>query len=216
MAQFKDLTGRRFGRWTVLYRTTDHIEPNGYKRVVYRCRCDCGKEVDVISGSLSKGQSRSCGCLQREYAKSGKGNRTHGMTGTRIYRAWKNMHTRCYNPKNKKYSRYGGRGIQICEEWNGEKGFENFKKWAYSNGYAENLTIDRIDNDGNYSPSNCRWIKQKAQASNKSTNRFIECDGNTKTVAEWGRTIGISPTHLYWRTNDQIQSIIHQYLETRA
>lgn len=211
MGQFKDLTGKVFGRWTVLYRTTDHIEPNGVKRVRYRCRCECGKEADVISGSLSKGQSRSCGCLQREYAKRGDNNRKHGMTGTRLHGIWKNMHTRCYNPKGKRYSRYGGRGISICEEWNGENGFAKFMEWAYKNGYNEDLTIERIDNDSDYSPINCKWIPLAEQASNRSSSRFVEYRGIKKTVAQWSRELHVKPIKMYQMTNEQILEAIQSY-----
>ena len=106
MGKLIDLTGKTFGRWTVLYRTDDYIEPSGAKRARYHCKCACGNEADVLAGSLRKGQSKSCGCLQREFAKSGAAKRTHGATGTRLHRIWKNMNTRCNNHKNQKYPRY--------------------------------------------------------------------------------------------------------------
>lgn len=213
MPKFKDLTGKRFGRWTVLYRTDDYIEPDGRHRVVYRCRCDCGTERDVISGSLSKGQSKSCGCLQKEWAKSGNVKRTHGMTGTRLYRIWKNINTRCHNPNNSKWERYGGRGIKICQEWQGENGFQNFYEWSMFNGYADDLTIDRKDNDGNYSPDNCRWVTNKVQANNTSQNRNITINGCTKTIAEWCDLYGLSRPDLYAHSDKEVYEILKQIVK---
>lgn len=213
MAKFKDLTGQRFGRWTVLYRTTDHIEKDGRHRVVYHCRCDCGNEADVISGSLGKGQSKSCGCLQREWAKSGVSKRKHGLTGTRIYRIWKNMNTRCNNPNNKKWDRYGGRGIKICDEWQGENGFENFYEWSMSNGYADNLTIDRQDNDKGYSPNNCRWVPFSVQSNNTSQNRNITVNGETKTIAEWSDLYGLNRPALYAHSDEEVYEILKEIIK---
>lgn len=214
MAQFKDLTGKKFGRWTVQYRTTDYIEANGAKRVRYHCVCDCGNEADVISGSLSKGLSRSCGCLQRDFMKSGNAKRKHGETGTRLYRIWKGLNNRTHNPNNPKYARYGERGIGVAEEWRGENGFTVFKEWALSNGYDDNLSIDRINNDGDYCPQNCRWVNNKAQANNTSVNRRIEVDGTERTIAEWIEYLGISKWKLYYHTDDEIKEVIKKNMPT--
>lgn len=117
------------------------------------------------------------------------GKTTHGKRHTRIYKTWTDMKSRCLNPNRPKYKRYGGRGITICEEW--LNSFEAFYDWAMANGYREDLTIDRIDNDGNYEPSNCRWITLAEQAANKSTNHFITHEGMTFTIAEWARRINV-------------------------
>lgn len=118
------------------------------------------------------------------------GKTIHGKRHTRIYSIWTDMKTRCTNEKQAKYKRYGGRGITICDEWLHD--FGAFYDWATQNGYSEYLTIDRIDNDGNYCPENCRWIPMREQAANKSTNHLITHDGRTLTISEWARQIGIS------------------------
>lgn len=114
---------------------------------------------------------------------------THGMSGTRIYSIWSDMKRRCYNPKNKRYERYGGRGIEVCKEWKDD--FQTFYKWAISNGYEDNLSIERNNIDGNYCPENCRWITFAEQQRNTSRSRYITANGQTKTMAEWAEITGI-------------------------
>lgn len=155
-----DITGKRFGRLTALEKT----DMRCCGRIVWKCVCDCGEITYVDTCRLKTGTTRSCGCL---YQETRKGKLKHGESGTRLHRIWKAMHTRCTNHKTTDYKYYGERGITICEEWNGENGYENFSKWARENGYEENLTIDRIDVDGNYEPSNCRWVTQAEQNRNK-------------------------------------------------
>lgn len=148
---------------------------------MWLCKCDCGEERIVNCHNLLRGHSRSCGCLQREATV--KANKTHGMRSSRIYRTWVHMRDRCYNPNDKRYDRYGGRGIEVCDEW--RDSFQSFFEWAMVNGYSDDLTIDRIDVNGNYEPSNCRWVTLKAQASNRSNNHFICIDGESLTVTQW-------------------------------
>lgn len=118
----------------------------------------------------------------------------HGLCDTRIYRIWKNMKQRCYNPKNPRYNFYGKIGVKVCDEW--KNNFISFYKWSIENGYQDNLTIDRIDVNGNYEPSNCRWITNKEQQFNKHVNHFITYNGETKTLTEWGMELGIDPNTL--------------------
>lgn len=175
---FIDLTGRRFGRLVV-------IGQSGHqnKHILWKCRCDCGNVVDVLGLNLRRGNTKSCGCLAvDELVERVK---THGKHNTRIYRIYRNMKNRCYNPNVKSYNDYGGRGIKICEEWNGENGFQNFYDWAIANGYTDELSIDRIDNDGNYEPSNCRWVTDERQARNKRNTIMIEHNGVEKSISEW-------------------------------
>jgi hypothetical protein len=120
----------------------------------------------------------------------------HGMYGTRIYRIWAAMKRRCYNTNYKEYYLYGGRGIKVCQEW---LFFPRFKKWAIENGYDENLTLDRIDNERGYEPSNCRWTSPKAQSNNRRSNKVIEYNGQFKTLKEWSEIIGINYKCLYKR-----------------
>ena len=125
-----------------------------------------------------------------------RGNYRHGMRYTRIYNIWRSMRQRCSNPKCKNYKNYGGRGITVCQEW---EDFQTFYDWAMSNGYAEDLTIDRVDVNGDYEPSNCRWVSYKIQANNKSDSKFIEVNGISHTIAEWSDITGIQKATIWAR-----------------
>ena len=157
------------------------------------CICDCGNEKVTESWNLQKGYCRSCGCLQKEAMAINKyASITHGQSRTRLYTTWIGMKQRCYYPKHRHFDRYGGRGIRVCDEWVHD--FPAFQAWAMANGYTDDLTIDRIDVDGNYEPSNCRWATYKDQANNMSSNRMLELNGVTHTLKEWSVITGISRT----------------------
>lgn len=121
----------------------------------------------------------------------------HGMNGTRIYREWCHMRERCNSPKHKSFKHYGGRGIKVCDEWN--ESFIPFYEWSINNGYNDELTLDRIDTNGNYEPSNCRWITNLEQQRNKSNNRFLEINGEIKTVSEWASMYNLDRHTIYYR-----------------
>lgn len=164
MSKLVDLTGQRFGRLVV-----KALADKGRKNVSakWECICDCGNTLIVSASSLRTGNTRSCGCLHRDANQSGHNTR-HGDCYTRLYTIWRSMRQRCGNPKNMDYKSYGGRGILVCDEW---KDYTAFKRWALSNGYADNLSIDRINVDGNYEPGNCRWADAKTQANNRRPRR---------------------------------------------
>lgn len=175
---FKDLSGQRFGRLVAL----DYFHKG--KRVYWKCCCDCGNNTEVQSSKLLSGNTISCGCYREEHLKDiGDINKTHEKSRTRIYTIYQQMKARCYKKYSPKYMSYGGRGISICEEWLGENGFQNFYEWSMKNGYSDSLSIDRMDNDGNYEPSNCRWATRKEQANNRRTSRYINVDEEKMTVS---------------------------------
>ena len=153
---YKDIRGQKFGRLTVID-TTDQRTPNG--NMVWQCLCDCGKFFLVDSSRLRTGNTKSCGCLHPDRITK------HNKSYSRLYRIWSGMKYRCNNPNAAKYRIYGARGITVCKEWTDN--FQSFYDWAMSNGYADNLTIDRINNSGNYEPANCRWVDSVVQNNNR-------------------------------------------------
>lgn len=180
----KNLIGQRFGRLIV----TEKTEQRQYRHVVWKCICDCGNATLVSGGSLLSGRTQSCGCLLNE--KRGTGRRKHGQSTTKLYGVWSAMKKRCTNEKQKCFASYGGRGITVCKEW--ESDFQAFHDWAMANGYAEGLTIDRIDVNGNYEPANCRWISIQAQQRNRRTNHMVTFNGETHSITEWSEITGLS------------------------
>lgn len=190
--RLEDLTGQRFVRWTVIAPAEKH--KTGAAQ--YLCRCDCGTEKVLRRSSLTSGNTQSCGCLARE--RSRQRGITHGGTGSRLYRIWAGIIQRCCNEnQGYEWKNYGGRGITVCEEW--RNSFESFKEWAEANGYTNNLTIDRKDNDGPYAPWNCRWATVYEQSNNKRTSKRITYKGESKTVREFADEYGLAYHCLYAR-----------------
>lgn len=175
--------GDKIGRWTVIGLSED-------ARKVH-CRCECGKEADVWKNNLSGHKSLSCGCLISDVTK--QRNIKHNGTNTRLYSVWNNMRRRCYEKTNKRYHRYGGRGIKVCEEWKND--FTAFRQWMLSQGYDETKTygqqtLDRINNDGDYSPENCRLATIQEQNLNRSTRHLLEYNGEIMSITEWNTKMG--------------------------
>jgi len=162
MGAMVDLTGMKFGKLTAI-EPTDKRNKSG--NILWKCICDCGKTTFADAHSLKRGNTKTCGCSRKQPRPNRKKYGSIGIN-TRLYRIWSNMKTRCTNSHSQyKYSRYGGRGISVCEEWMND--FESFKNWAVSHGYSDSLTLDRIDNDGNYGPDNCRWATMSEQCFNR-------------------------------------------------
>ena len=173
--------GAKFGKLTVIMEIG--VDKKGFPK--YLCKCECGNECVAGKHSLIGNRKKSCGCLVRETARETqkKNFLKHGLSGTRLFEIYRGLKKRCIY-KHKDWETYGGRGIKICEEWLGDKGAENFYNWAINNGYKENLTIDRIDNDGNYCPENCRWVNQKQQQRNKRNTLYVNYQNEEITLVE--------------------------------
>lgn len=200
-----DLTGEKIGRLTVL--GVEKTSKTGKR--FWLCQCDCGNTVIHETGQLrAKNAPQSCGCLQREAAsKVGKKTIHYIVDGVekmsdgvkRIHNIWSEMRQRCNNPNNHAYKYYGGRGIIVCDEWQDVTVFE---KWALENGYEDNLTIDRIDTNGNYEPDNCRWVDMQTQANNTRSNKMLPYHGRTQSLADWCRELSLD----YHRTKARLNS----------
>ena len=200
MGTFKtriDITGERFGRLTVV----KYVETNKEGRAVFECKCDCGNIVSVVGKNLRTGNTKSCGCFNRDQSTKRivALNTKHGSTNTRLFRIWASMKTRCGNKNTANYEDYGGRGIFVCDEWKDD--FAAFEKWALENGYNDRLSIDRIDNDKGYFPENCRWATMKQQQNNRRSNRLVEYNGEIHTVSEWAEMKNLRYDSLLARLN---------------
>ncbi len=182
MKTAKDLTGQKFGKLTVL----EKVGADKRYNALWLCKCDCGNEKIITRDRLVTGHSKSCGCLRKENCIK---HTKHGLTHARIHRIWAGIKRRCTVIKDRAYKYYGGRGIKMCEEW--FKNSKAFIDWAYSNGYSDNLTIERIDVNGNYEPSNCKWIDIKEQQRNKRSNKKITFKNQTHSLIEWAEILSI-------------------------
>ena len=204
----KDLTNQKFGKLIVI----KYFGKAKDGHSIWQCKCECGNIVNVSSNSLKNNNTKSCGCLSLKIKKSRNKEKCnfykHGKTKTRLFNIWHSMKQRCLINTNRNYKLYGGRGIKICNEWlNKENGFINFYNWAINNGYKDNLTIDRINNNGDYKPNNCRWVSQKQQSNNRRTNHYITYNGETHTIAEWSDITKIKSSTISKRINKYKWSI---------
>lgn len=198
MSRVLDLVGQKMNRLTVIRR----VENSNAGKTRFECLCDCGNTVVVVGSALLNGNTKSCGCLKLERIANLKYR--HGERYTRLYRIWSIMHSRCKEGSSSIHKNHGNRGITVCEDW---KDFAVFREWATANGYRDDLTIDRIDNDGNYCPENCRWANRFVQANNTRKNHFLTYNGETHTVSEWARIVGLQYHTLLGRINNYHWSV---------
>ena len=181
MGAAKDITGQRFGSLVAIRQTGQRSRWDGE---FWECQCDCGTIKNVPIHSLKTGNTKSCGC---SFKRPRPHRKKTDCCNTRLYHIWANMKTRCLNPNNEyRYSRYGGRGITVCDEW---MEFEPFLSWALSSGYSDSLTIDRIDNSKGYYPDNCRWVTMAEQNRNRSSTHYVKINGVSKCVEDWKREL---------------------------
>ena len=190
------LTGQRFGKLNVMSRAEKNTKSGN---AMWICKCDCGNLSTVIGSHLRSGKTSSCGCNRIS-------ERSMGHSKDRLYRTWLGMHNRCYDPNHDRFKWYGGKGVSISDDWHD---FMTFRIWALSNGYTDELTIDRIDADGNYCPDNCKWVDMKVQANNRSNNRILRYRDKRYTATQLAEAHGLSPHTVFNRlklgwTVDQI------------
>ena len=187
-----NLTGKSFHRWLVI-----DFSHSKRKHTYWICRCECGTIKPVRADQLQNGESKSCGCWHKEKAsEQGRTTTTHGMAGSLIYAVWNGMVRRCTKLDDWSYSRYGQRGIRVCDRWR-----NSFTAFYEDMGPrpTNKHSLDRIDNNGDYTPDNCRWATRIEQASNTRKNFYLTCSGETHTLAEWSRITGISVAALWVR-----------------
>lgn len=206
-----EIVGMKLNRLRVI---SEYPKRTNAGKVQFLCKCDCGNEVVVIGSKLINGHTKSCKCMQREAVKkTGDLNRTHSRSRTRVYKVWGSMKSRCYNKGNDSYYRYGGRGITVCDRW--RYSFESFLEDMGECGLG--LSIDRIDNNGNYEPSNCKWSTQIEQENNKSTNRIVLFNGERFTVSQLSRKIDVKYQILYgWIRRGTYESKIKEICKKKS
>lgn len=192
---FEDLIGQRFGRLTVVA----YIPPEKRTARQYNwwCRCDCGNEIKANASKLKGGLQQSCGCLKRELQHTFIADKTrkYKHSNKRLYGVYQSMMNRCYDARNREYENYGGRGIEVCDEW--RNNYDTFAEWAWNSGYDISAkwgecTLDRKDVNKGYTPENCRWITNQEQQNNRRGNVLLEYNGEVHTMAEWSRLLGVT------------------------
>ncbi len=218
MSRLLDLTGKKFGRLKVTGRASNHKFKTA-SRVRWFCQCQCGVLRIIDSQRLREGDTKSCGCLKRDtMARVMKAyHTTHGGSYTKLYNAWRGLLKRCYNSTDKNYHRYGARGIKVCPSW--RYSFENFRS---DMGESHGRILDRINNDGNYEATNCRWTDAKTSSRNRRTARFLTMDGERKTASEWSEITGMNKATMFsriragWTDSDVLTVPVGKSKETRC
>jgi len=185
----RDITGQSFNCLTAIRR----VENNCRGKTQWLFLCSCGNEHVALMSNVINGNSMSCGCL------SSRGNKTHGLSGTRLFNVYRKMIARCYDEKHNGYSNYGGRWIIVCDEWKSDRCA--FFKWAQLHGYTKNLTLDRKDNNKGYYPDNCRFVSRQDQMNNRRNTRFVTVGNETKPLSDWARQYNVNPSVLRGRLN---------------
>jgi hypothetical protein len=195
-----NLEGQRFGRLIV-----QNVNRLGSRGRYWQCLCDCGNTKFIVGYDLKSGKTQSCGCIQKEKARESAKNRntTHGMTHTKVWECWVSMVQRCTNPNRQCYRHYGGRGINICDEW---LEFSNFYK-DMGNPPTEEHSVDRIDNNKGYYLENCRWATSKEQSNNRRNNHLLEIEGRSQTIGEWAQELNVNYQTLYYRVKNQLDPL---------
>ena len=187
-----NITGQKFNRLTAI----EMVGTNKHRHAVWMFKCDCGNITCAEAACVIRGGTKSCGCLNTEVRKSGDNRRKYQCKNETLYKRWLSMKERCQNPNDDSYKKwYGSKGITVCDEWKND--FEAFQEWSLSNGFSEELSLDRIDPDGNYSPENCRWANSIQQANNKHNNRIIIVDDRKFTLTELSKEYPISTCTFY-------------------
>lgn len=200
-----DLIGERFGRLTVIEEAPKVVYGKATK-IRWYCRCDCGRTTITTSNNLRSGRIVSCGCNKNK----DNHHRTHGLSNSRLFSIWENMKSRCKNSSVKCFKHYGGRGITVCPEW--DNSFMSFYNWAVQNGYDDDLTIDRIDANGNYEPSNCRWVTQTEQIRNRRESIKVIFHGKEIPIALLAEEVGVKYTTLLFHYH---KKDLEKYIEGR-
>lgn len=198
MAKHEDLTGKIFGKLTVI-KEVGHPKAGIY---LWECECNCSNHTHIIvnGNALRSGNTKSCGCIHTEQLQQrNKQGRKYNKEDKRLVRIWRAMMSRCYKTHSYGYKWYGAKGIRVCEEWHE---FENFKDWALNNNYKDDLTIERIDNNEDYKPENCKWADWETQANHTSSNKLITYNNKTQSLSLWVKELGLD----YYRTKARINS----------
>lgn len=206
------LLGCKFGRLTVVRRNGSDIHGNA----LWDCKCDCGSPtiITTTSASLIRGHTQSCGCYKRLRSSEAHKVYTDDTMKYLAVRKMASMKRRCFSPTEKSYPRYGGRGITICQEWLDNP--KAFAEWSIANGYKPGLSIDRIDVNGPYSPDNCRWATTEQQSVNKRNNRYIEIGGESKTISQWSKQLGVNKNNFYHATDAHVKERLEKMLASAA
>lgn len=199
--KFIDLSGKRFGL-LVVKRRDGHANKGAW----WECLCDCGNITYLDTRSLTTGHTKSCGCGKANFCRQ-KATK-HNACYSSLYVVWFDMKRRCFDERDPAYKNYGQRGISVCKEW--RESFVCFKEWAENNGYRPQLTLERIDNNGNYHPDNCKWVTMKEQSNNRRNNINITFNGQTKTLKQWSESIGLGYNTLWqrWKAGWDIPTLL--------